>query len=517
MEEYFNHSEEQDEERKTDHFRDGINDETIEKKKSATIFVESERDPVRIYLKEMGNVPVLTKEKEIEIAKKIETGREKVCRVIFSIPFFLRKIIALGRRVKSGKAPLAEITRNCEGETEEDFILERKRFFKVIEETGYLYLKRMEYLRKLKEDMPVTSKKNFKDKARRVDMGLPCALIKEFEENREEILEKVHDLRLKDNVITAFSEELKRLVADIEDLQRKISKAKKKVKYGSDTEKEYELYRKELEKKVTKFGMRSHELREVLRVLTKEERQLQEAKKALIEANLRFVISIAKRYLGKGLSFSDLIQEGNIGLMKAVDKFEYKRGYKFSTYATWWIRQAITRALVEQSRAIRIPVHMVETINKITKVMNRIVQETGKEPSPDEIAERLKIPVEKVRGILKMSRNPISLETPVGEEEGSYLRDFIEDKGILSPLDVAMQEDMKKQIDRILSSLTPKEEKIIRRRFGIGEDAPHTLEEVGLEFDVTRERVRQIEAKAIRKLRHPSRSKWLKTLLERRR
>jgi RNA polymerase primary sigma factor len=229
------------------------------------------------------------------------------------------------------------------------------------------------------------------------------------------------------------------------------------------------------------------------------------------------VISIAKRYAGKGLSFSDLIQEGNIGLMRAVDKFEYKRGYKFSTYATWWIRQAITRALVEQSRAIRIPIHTVEIINKITKVMSELVQEMGEEPTPDEIAERLKIPVEKVREILRMTKDTISLETPVGEEEGSYLRDFIEDKDVLSPLDVAMEADMKKQIDRILSSLTPKEEQIIRKRFGIGENEPRTLEEVGLEFDVTRERIRQIEAKAIRKLRHPSRSRWLRTFIERHR
>jgi RNA polymerase primary sigma factor len=260
--------------------------------------------------------------------------------------------------------------------------------------------------------------------------------------------------------------------------------------------------------------MKYPEMKKALKVLAQGEIEVFEARKALIEANLRLVISIAKRYLGRGLSFSDLIQEGNSGLMRAVDKFEYKRGYKFSTYATWWIRQAITRALADQSRTIRIPVHMVETINKITKVTRELVQEVGREPAAIEIAERLKIPVEKVNGILKISKEPISLETPIGEEEDSHLRDFIEDKAMLSPLDFAIQGDMKKKIDSILCSLTAKEEKIIRKRFGIGGDIPHTLEEVGLEFDVTRERIRQIEGKAIRKLKHPSRSKWLREFIE---
>ena len=259
--------------------------------------------------------------------------------------------------------------------------------------------------------------------------------------------------------------------------------------------------------------MKTSDMKKALRDLLHGEKEVNEARKAMIEANLRLVISIAKRYLGRGLSFSDLIQEGNSGLMRAVDKFEYKRGYKFSTYATWWIRQAITRALADQSRTIRIPVHMVETINKITKTARGLVQELGREPTPFEIAENLKLPVEKVHGILKVSKEPISLETPVGEED-SHLMDFIEDKTMPSPLDSAIRDDMKKKIDQILCSLPAKEESIIRKRFGIGFDAPHTLEEVGLEFEVTRERIRQIEVKAIRKLKHPSRSKWLREFIE---
>jgi RNA polymerase primary sigma factor len=287
----------------------------------------------------------------------------------------------------------------------------------------------------------------------------------------------------------------------------------KKAQSNSAAEKERKSFKEMIEKKEILFGMKTTEIKRALKVLTQGEKEVSEARKALIEANLRLVISIAKRYLGRGLSFSDLIQEGNSGLMRAVDKFEYQRGYKFSTYATWWIRQAITRALADQSRTIRIPVHMVETINKITKVSRELVQELGREPLSIEIADKLKIPVAKVDGILKISKEPISLETPIGEED-SHLSDFIEDKTMPSPLDFAISGDMKKKIDKILCSLPPKEEKIIRRRFGIGEDAPRTLEEVGVEFEVTRERIRQIEVKAIRKLKHPSRSKWLREFIE---
>jgi RNA polymerase primary sigma factor len=277
---------------------------------------------------------------------------------------------------------------------------------------------------------------------------------------------------------------------------------------------EYAICRDTIKEVEDIFGISYEEMKKALYILIEEEREIDAAKNKLTEANLRLVISIAKRYIGKGLGFSDLIQEGNIGLMRAVDKFEYRRGYKFSTYATWWIRQSITRALADQSRTIRIPVHMVESINRMTKTIRELVQEKGKEPSPEETAEKMKLPAEKVRGMLKISKEPISLETPVGEEDDSHLSDFIEDKTTLSPLDIAILEDMKKNIDKVLASLTPKEQSIIRKRFGIGDELPHTLEDVGLEFEVTRERIRQIEVKAIRKLRHPSRSRWLRAFIE---
>jgi RNA polymerase primary sigma factor len=507
MKHYFDYFDEYDEEKNAMYFEAELNNETLEEEEKTPHFIEGEKDPVRIYLKEMSSVPLLTREGEVEICKKIENGKEKVYRVIFSLPFALRKLIILGRMVRNGEAPLAEIIQNCEEETEEELLLERKNFYEVTEEIDSLYQKRKLYLERLKE----TSK----SVPRHINTIPHRKLIKVLEENRNLILERVRKLRLKEDVELAFSEELKRSVAEMDAMQKKIASTRKKTRSsGHDIEKERQLYKKKIREYEILFGIKSAEIRKALRFLMQGEREMFEARKVMIVANLRLVVSIAKRYLGKGLSFSDLVQEGNIGLMRAVDKFEYRRGYKFSTYATWWIRQAITRAIADQSRTIRIPVHMIETANRITKVTRELVQEIGREPTHIEIAERLKIPVEKVIGILKMSREPVSLETPIGEEEDSHLRDLIEDKAMLSPLDSAMQGDMKKKIDRILCTLTPKEEKIIRRRFGIGGDAPHTLEEVGLEFDVTRERIRQIEVKAIRKLKHTSRSKWLREFIE---
>ncbi|HJV33932.1 RNA polymerase sigma factor RpoD, partial [Geomonas sp.] len=279
-------------------------------------------------------------------------------------------------------------------------------------------------------------------------------------------------------------------------------------------EKRYLTIEKKLRKIEQESGFKASELANALLAIEEGERKAKLAKSELVEANLRLVVSIAKKYTNRGLQFLDLIQEGNIGLMKAVDKFEYQRGYKFSTYATWWIRQAITRAIADQARTIRIPVHMIETINKLIRTSRQLVQEIGREPSPEEIAERMALPLDKVRKVLKIAKEPISLETPIGEEEDSHLGDFIEDKGVVSPLEAVIKANLSEQTSRVLSTLTPREEKVLRMRFGIGEKSDHTLEEVGQDFEVTRERIRQIEAKALRKLRHPSRAKKLKSFVE---
>jgi len=489
-----------------------INDEEEQK---ATDFTEGEKDPVRIYLKEMSSVPLLTREGEIEIAKRIEEGREKVHSVIFRLPFVLKKLIILGKMFRNGEAPLYEVIQNNEEATEDEIRLERESFYQITRGIENLDKKRKVLLMNLNETRPDAQKTaKRKPAARKTSADPKTLIIKQLELNRGQILGKVRELKLKEDVIDAFSEELKKSIIEVDSLQKNIISISKKTKLSkTDIEKECVLCKKQIEQKEISFGMKTSDMKKALRDLLHGEKEVNEARNAMIEANLRLVISIAKRYLGRGLSFSDLIQEGNSGLMRAVDKFEYKRGYKFSTYATWWIRQAITRALADQSRTIRIPVHMVETINKITKTARGLVQELGREPTPFEIAESLKLPVEKVHGILKVSKEPISLETPVGEED-SHLMDFIEDKTMPSPLDSAIRDDMKKKIDQILCSLPAKEESIIRKRFGIGFDSPHTLEEVGLEFEVTRERIRQIEVKAIRKLKHPSRSKWLREFIE---
>ncbi|MFO0752544.1 MAG: RNA polymerase sigma factor RpoD [Thermodesulfovibrionales bacterium] len=461
--------------------------------------IEQEYDPLKAYLKGISLIPLLTKEGEIEIAKQIEECKLKISGALFTIPFVINKLVTLGRLVERGEAPLTDLIQDDEELAEEEIFSETERFSKLTEEIHTLFTRRKRLLKEgglCSEGKAPAAQKNA-----RIVKSLSC--------NRDQILLRVKELNLKEDVINAFSEELKKLSDQLEALNGDLLKTRK----AKGKAAECRQLIAEIRKLEAAIGLRTTEVKKTARALDKAEIEVSGAKGQLVESNLRLVISIAKRYIGKGLSLGDLIQEGNIGLMRAVDKFEYRRGYKFSTYATWWIRQAISRAIADQSRIIRIPVHMIENINKINKVTKELVQEYGVEPSPEEIAKRSKIPVDKVKNILKISKEPISIETPIGEEDDTMLKDFIEDKSNLSPLDVVIQEDLKTHIDKILCTLSPKEEMVIRKRFGIGEENPHTLEEVGQAFDVTRERIRQIQVKAIRKLKHPSRSKWLRDFL----
>ncbi|TLY27932.1 MAG: RNA polymerase sigma factor RpoD [Nitrospirae bacterium] len=497
-------------------------------------------DPVRLYLKEMGSVALLSREGEIEIAKRIEEGKKDIASVIYGMPMTIEFVLALCDQLKNGTIDVREIVPIVE--TEEEF--EEEQVQRDYEELRVKTLEGLNSVRKIS-----TSLKSLYEVARHAnsDLAKQKKIKKQIDTIRDQVVERMESVNLHGVLKDRMVQRVRELAIQIRTAEREIVSCQRRLGISGEAgaealkklcrerkgflavkrktscseealteiKKIYQAARSRIRQLETEEALVSgEEIKDAVKHLDVAEEKVKRGKAELVEANLRLVVSIAKKYTNRGLQFLDLIQEGNIGLMKAVDKFEYKRGYKFSTYATWWIRQAITRAIADQARTIRIPVHMIETINKLIRTSRHLVQKLGREPTPEEIAERMDLPLDKVRKILKIAREPISLETPIGEEEDSHLGDFIEDKKAVSPLEAAIRYDLQRQINSALETLTPREEKVLRKRFGIGEATDHTLEEVGQDFEVTRERIRQIEAKALRKLRHPSRSKKLRSFVE---